>query len=182
MELAKNKIALEPKKDIPTVTTTGKRLQTLIDGVHIHQQVTQQDARGTLTEIYSPFWAFDTIPLVYIYTVSVHPTKIKGWAVHYVQTDRYFFYAGSAKLVLYDSRPESSTYKLINELYFSETNRSIILVPPHVYHAIQNVGTTEILLINFPSHVYQHDDPDKYTLSLDNHLIPYTFDSKINLL
>jgi len=175
MELKKKRIVIEPQKAIPTVTLTGERLQTLIDGIKIHQQVTQQDHRGTLTEIYSPFWNFDTIPLVYIYTVSVYPAKIKGWAVHYVQTDRYFFYTGSAKLVLYDSRPESSTYGMINELYFSETNRCVVLVPPHVYHAVQNVGATEVLLINFPSHAYQHDDPDKYILPLDNDLIPYKF-------
>lgn len=177
MEL-KEKI-VKPKKAIPTVTFAGKRLQTIIEGVKIHRQVTQQDDRGTLTEIYSPFWNFDTIPLIYIYTVSVHPTKIKGWAIHYTQTDRYFFYTGSAKLVLYDSRPESSTYSMINELYFNETNRSLVLVPPHVYHAVQNVGTTEVLLINFPSHIYKHDDPDKYTLPLDNDLIPYKFNLKL---
>ncbi|EKD71897.1 MAG: dTDP-4-dehydrorhamnose 3,5-epimerase [uncultured bacterium] len=179
MELKKEKIVIEPIKAIPTVTVTGKRLQTVIDGVKIQQQVTQQDDRGTLTEIYSPFWAFDTIPLVYIYTVSVHPAKIKGWAVHSVQTDRYFFYTGSAKLVLYDSRPESSTYGMINEFYFSETNRSIVLVPPHIYHAVQNVGTKEVLLLNFPSHAYKHDDPDKYILPLDNNLIPYQWNSNL---
>ena len=177
MELKMERIAIKPQKVTPTVTVTGKRLQSLIDGVKIHSQVTQQDNRGTLTEIYSPFWTFDTIPLVYIYTVSVHPSKTKGWAVHHIQTDRYFFYTGSAKLVLYDSRVKSSTYGMINELYFSETNRSIVLVPPRVYHAVQNVGMTEVLLINFPSHIYQHDNPDKYTLPLDNDLIPYQFNA-----
>ena len=179
MELKKVKIAIKPTKALPTVTVAGKKLQPLIDGVQIHQQVTQQDDRGTLTEMYSPFWAFDTIPLVHIYTVSVYPTKVKGWAIHYLQTDRYFFYNGSAKLVLYDDRPQSSTYGIINELYFSETNRSVVLVPPYVYHAVQNIGTTEVLLVNFPSHPYQHDDPDKYTLPLDNDLIPYKFDLKL---
>ena len=66
---------------------------------------------------------------------------------------------------------------MINELHFSETNRCIVLVPPHVYHAVENVGTTEVLLISFPSHAYKHEDPDKYTLPLDNNLIPYKFNS-----
>jgi dTDP-4-dehydrorhamnose 3,5-epimerase len=169
-------MSTQPKKAGQTVRSDGSRVATLIDGVRIHQQVTQQDERGTLTEIYSPFWGFDQIPLVFLYTVTVRPSKTKGWAVHFDQIDRYFFYQGSIKLVLYDDRPESPTHRLINELYFSEMNRSLVLVPPHIYHAVQNVGTTDALLINLPSEPYHHDDPDKYTLPLNNDLIPYSFE------
>lgn len=172
-------MASVPRKSPPTVTPTGERLAPIIHGVRVHQQVTQQDDRGSVTELYSPFWGFDDLPLVFLYTVTVRPGKVKGWAVHYEQTDRYFFYQGALKLVLYDSRPDSSTYRMINELYFSETNRSLVLVPPHVYHAVHNVGTTDVLMINFPSHPYRHADPDKYTLPLDNDLIPYTFETTL---
>jgi dTDP-4-dehydrorhamnose 3,5-epimerase len=66
---------------------------------------------------------------------------------------------------------------MINELYFSEANRSVVLVPPHIYHAVQNVGSTNGLMINFPSHPYRHEDPDKYTLPLENDVIPYRFET-----
>ncbi|HRE49478.1 MAG TPA: dTDP-4-dehydrorhamnose 3,5-epimerase family protein [Aggregatilineales bacterium] len=168
-------MTVTPKKAPQTVRQDGTRVATLIDGVKIHSQVTQQDERGTLTELYSPYWRFDSIPLVFLYTVTVRPGKAKGWAVHHDQVDRYFFWGGTAKLVLFDDRPESPTYKLINELYFSEFNRSLVLVPPHIYHAVQNVGTTDVVMINLPSEPYHHDDPDKYTLPLENDLIPYTF-------
>jgi dTDP-4-dehydrorhamnose 3,5-epimerase len=168
-----------PRKSPQTVTSSGGRIEPVIDGVRVHPQVTQQDERGTLTEIYSPFWDFDDIPLVFVYTVTVRPGKVKGWAVHYEQTDRYFFYQGALNLVLYDARPESPTRGMVNELFFSEANRSLVLVPPHVYHAVHNVGTTDGLMINFPSHPYRHADPDKYTLPLRNDLIPYRFESKL---
>jgi dTDP-4-dehydrorhamnose 3,5-epimerase len=170
-------MSVEPKKSPQTVAPSGERIETRIDGVKIYQQVTQQDERGTLTEIYSPYWNFDDIPLVFLYTVTVRPGKTKGWAIHYDQTDRYAFYLGAVKLVLYDARAESPTYGLINELYFSEVNRSIVLVPPGIYHAVQNVGLTDALLINLPSHPYKHEDPDKYTLPLNNDLIPYKFEN-----
>jgi dTDP-4-dehydrorhamnose 3,5-epimerase len=128
-----------------------------------------------LTELYSAAWNFDNIPLVFLYTVTVRPGKVKGWAVHYNQVDRYFFYQGILKLVLYDDRPESPTYRMVNEHYFSEVNRSLVLVPPHVYHAVENVGDVEGLLISLPSEPYHHEDPDKYTLPLMNDLIPYRF-------
>jgi dTDP-4-dehydrorhamnose 3,5-epimerase len=168
-----------PKKSPQTVTPLGERVAPVIHGVRIHQQVTQQDERGTLTEIYSPSWGFDDIPLVFLYTVTVRPGKVKGWAVHHEQTDRYFFYQGTLKLVLYDDRPESPTHKMINELYFSEANRSLVLVPPHVYHAVHNVGAVEGVLISLPSQPYRHADPDKYTLPLKNDLIPYTFENSL---
>jgi dTDP-4-dehydrorhamnose 3,5-epimerase len=169
-------VTAQPKKAGQTVTKAGERVSTLINGVLIHQQVTQQDQRGTLTEIYSPYWGFDTIPLVFLYTVTIRPGMAKGWAVHYDQVDRYFFWGGTIKLVLYDDRPESSTYQMINELYFSEMNRSLVLVPSHIYHAVQNVGTTEGIMINLPSEPYHHEDPDKYTLPLNNDVIPYKFE------
>jgi dTDP-4-dehydrorhamnose 3,5-epimerase len=166
-----------PQKSPQTVKANGDRVAPYIHGVRVHQQVTQQDERGSVTELYSPLWNFDDIPLVFIYTVMVRPGKVKGWAVHYEQVDRYFFYDGSLKLVLYDNRPDSATHGMINELYFSEANRSVVLVPPHIYHAVQNVGSTNGLMINFPSHPYRHEDPDKYTLPLENDVIPYRFET-----
>jgi dTDP-4-dehydrorhamnose 3,5-epimerase len=166
----------QPRKAGQTVTVDGKSVKPLIDGVKIHQQVTQQDERGTLCEIYSPHWNFDDIPLVFAYLVTIRPGKVKGWALHKDQVDRYFFCSGTVKLVLYDDRADSPTHGMVNELYFSEFNRSLVLVPPGVYHAVHNVGTTEALMFNIPSEPYHHDDPDKYLLPLENDLIPYTFD------
>jgi len=169
-------MALTPRKSTQSVTRDGERIAPMIDGILVRQQVTQQDHRGTLTEIYSPHWGFDDIPLVFIYAVTTRPGMIKGWAVHYRHVDRYFFYSGSLKLVLYDARETSPTRGMITELYFSETNRSVVSVPPGVYHAVQNVGTTEALMLNLPSEPYRHEDPDKYTLPLENDVIPYHFD------
>ena len=75
--------------------------------------------------------------------MTVRPGKVKGWAVHREQVDRYFFYQGTLRLMLYDDRPDSPTHRMVNELYFSVANRSLVLVPPHVYHAVPNVGTTD---------------------------------------
>lgn len=169
-------MAMMPKKSKQSVTRGGERIAPMIEGILVRQQVTQQDHRGSLTEIYSPFWGYDAIPLVFLYTVTTRPGMIKGWAIHYQQVDRYFFYSGSLKLVLYDARENSPTHGIINELYFSEINRSLVTVPPGIYHAVENVGTTEALMINLPSEPYRHEDPDKHTLPLENDVIPYRFD------
>jgi dTDP-4-dehydrorhamnose 3,5-epimerase len=165
----------QPTKAPSTVTVDGHSLKPLIDGLKIRPAVTQQDHRGTLCEIFDPRWQFDDLPLVHVYMVSIRPGLVKGWAVHSNQVDRYFFARGTLKLVLYDSRSDSPTHGMVNELYFSDFNRSLVSVPEHVYHAIENVGTDEGFIISVPSEPYQHGDPDKWLLPLDNDLIPYSF-------
>jgi dTDP-4-dehydrorhamnose 3,5-epimerase len=66
---------------------------------------------------------------------------------------------------------------MVNELYFSDFNRGLVSVPQGIYHAVENVGTDEGLIVSVPSVPYQHDDPDKWLLPLENDLIPYSFRS-----
>jgi dTDP-4-dehydrorhamnose 3,5-epimerase len=161
-----------------TVTPDGKSVEPQIHGVKVHQQPTQQDHRGTVFELYSPHWAFDDVPLVYAYAITIRPGVVKGWALHERHVDRYFFVSGTMKLVLYDPRPESPTRGLVTVQYFSELNRSMVSVPAFVYHAIENVGTAESMLVSFPSEPYDHANPDKYVLAPDSDLIPYRFGAR----
>lgn len=164
-----------PKKAGQTVTPDGKKLGAHIDGVTFFYPTTHQDERGSLCEMYSQAWNFDDIPMVHAYLVTVRPGRVKGWALHQKQIDRYFFALGSVKLVLYDDRKTSPTYKMVNELYFSEINRALVSVPPGIYHAVENVGLTDALSFNIPSEPYNYEDPDKLVLPLENDLIPYSF-------
>ena len=165
----------ELKRSVQTVTPDGRRIAPVIDGVRVRQTITHQDERGSLAEIYSQAWGFDDVPLVEAYLVTVRPGKIKGWAWHEDQVDRYFFATGALKLVLYDDREGSATRGMINELFFGAVNPSLVSVPPQVYHAVENVGLTDGLMFNLPSHPYSHAAPDKYTLPLENTVIPYSF-------
>lgn len=165
----------EPRKTVQSVTREGASVAPMIDGVLIRPCVTHQDDRGTLMEIYSQAWKFDNVPLVHTYLVTVRPGKVKGWAVHHDQIDRYCFVSGTLKLVLFDDRRTSATRGMINELHFSEVNRSLVSVPPHVYHAVENIGVTDAVMYNLPSEPYDYASPDKYQLPLENDLIPYTF-------
>lgn len=92
--------ATRPKKSTQTVTPQGLLVTPGIAGVVVRQSITHQDERGTLCEIYNQSWGFDDLPMVHAYVVSVQPGKVKGWAIHNDQVDRYFFFAGSSKLVL----------------------------------------------------------------------------------
>ena len=166
----------QPVKDVQTVTPDGELVAPLIEGVRIRPAITHPDARGTVCEIYNPAWGIHEAPLVYVYQTTIRPRRVKGWVLHREQDDRLFFSLGTVKIVLYDDRPGSPTHKMLNEIYLSENNRGLITIPRGVYHALENVGETDVVFINMPTRPYNHADPDKYRLPLDTDLIPYRFD------
>lgn len=168
-------MAIYGEKVRQTVTPNGVPVSPMVAGVRVHQQPTQQDERGTLFELYSPHWRLDDLPFVYAYGVTIRPGRVKGWALHERHADRYFFVSGSLKLVLYDPREDSPTRGLVSVQYFSEFNRSLVFIPPLVYHAIENVGDPDGFLVSMPSAPYDHANPDKYVLPPNNDLIPYRF-------
>ena len=164
-------------KDVATVTAGGARIRDRIAGVEIRRPPTHADERGTLCEIYDARWGFSEDPLVYVYHVTIRPGQIRGWVVHLKQNDRLFAYQGVLKIVLYDARADSETCGLLDVLHLGSHDRALVSIPAGVYHAVQNVGDGEAAFVNLPSAPYDHDDPDKYRLPLDNDVIPYRLTS-----
>lgn len=99
--------------------------------------------------------------------------------MHYEQDDRIFLVRGAIKVVLYDAREHAPTHKMINEIVLTEHHRALIAYPKGVYHAVQNLGTTDALLINLPTRPYRHENPDKYRLPLNTDDIPYRFENTL---
>lgn len=168
-------MALKGKKDKQKADTSGKEILHLIEDVIVRPAYVNMDERGTLTEMYNPSWGLHADPLVYVYKVTVRPGVIKGWVEHHKQWDRLFFSWGVFKIVLFDNRPKSPTYKLVNEIFLGESKPGLVIFPPFIYHAVQNIGEHEATFINMPTRAYDHADPDKYRLSLDTKHIGYKF-------
>ncbi|HRJ59967.1 MAG TPA: dTDP-4-dehydrorhamnose 3,5-epimerase family protein [Azospirillaceae bacterium] len=164
-------------KDRQTVTAEGERVDRLIDGVLQRAAKPHIDERGSLCEILSADWEGFRQPLVHAYEVVIRPGRVKGWVYHKIQSDRVYVCRGTIKCVLYDIREESPTYRAVNELYLSQEARSLVLIPPGVVHALQNVGKDDALFINLPTHAYNYASPDKFRLPLDSGEIPYRFNA-----
>jgi dTDP-4-dehydrorhamnose 3,5-epimerase len=171
-------VPVAPVKEQPSVTPDGVPLKPLIEGVRVRYQRPIEDARGEVTEVYRPSWGMSDEPLVYVYQVAVRPGAIKGWVVHERQDDRLFHISGTTHWALYDNRSDSPSHGQLNELVFSEKNRAVLIIPRGVYHAVQNIGTTDAIFINMPTRAYDHGDPDKYRLPLKNGLIPFSFSDR----
>ena len=167
------------KQDVQTVTPEGASVQRLIEGVKIVPAVTHPDERGTLCEISSLALKAHPAPIVYVYQFTIRPGKVKGWHIHHLHDDRIFISQGTVKVVLYDNRPGSPTYQMINEIYRADYHRTLMVIPAYVFHAHHNVGQTEALFISMPTRIYNHESPDVYRLPLDNNTIPYRFEQRM---
>lgn len=163
-------------KDAPTFSSEGKLLKSLIDGVVVHQLQPVVDRRGEVMEVYRPSWDIHPDPLVFVYQIRISPNATKGWVVHEKQDDRLFNCTGVLRWALFDNREDSPTYKMINDLTFTERTPSLLIIPKGVFHAVKNIGTTEAIFMNMPTRPYDHQDPDKYRLPLKNNLIPFDFE------
>lgn len=164
-----------PRKDVQLATEAGARRE-LIDGMRIREARTIADDRGTICVAYDPRWGFSDEPMVYSYEVTIRPGAVKGWILHETYDDRLFLAAGTVKWVMYDERPGSPTHGRLTELHFDEHHRSLLLIPRGVWHAVQNVGSTDSRMVNFPTTPYDYENPDKIRLPLDTERIPYRFD------
>jgi dTDP-4-dehydrorhamnose 3,5-epimerase len=102
---------------------------------------------------------------------------VKGWNLHREHEDRYVVLAGDMELVLFDPRPDSSTCGEVCQVVLNGRERTIVNVPANVWHADHNIGTTDLVVVNFPTLPYEHVNPDKYRLPLDTPLIPHSFGS-----
>jgi dTDP-4-dehydrorhamnose 3,5-epimerase len=161
-------------RDAPTVTEGGQRRPQL-DGVVTTAGAVHFDHRGTLMEVVNfdtPFWQE---PVVYAYTFTVLPGRIKGWGMHRHQTDRYVTLSGRLRVVLYDGRVESPTFQRFAEFSFSDEAPGCLRIPPGVWHADQNVGEGRCRVINFPTRPYDRDAPDKYRIDPGSGEIPFDF-------
>jgi len=162
-------------RDRQLATPDGRRVTDLIDGVRVSEARTIPDHRGTLCVILDPRRSSAEEPIVYSYQVTIRPGAIKGWIRHATYADRLFMSMGTFKWVLYDDREGSPTRGALNELFFDEHHRSLLRIPQNVWHAVQNVGITECLMISHPTKPYEYESPDKTRLPLDTELIPYSF-------
>ena len=162
-------------RDKAMVTSQGKPVKRLAHGVSFREAPVHIDERGSLFEIFDPRWNWHTDPMVFAYCFSIRPNVVKGWNLHREHEDRYCLICGEMKVVFYDVRPGSPTFGEVSEIVLSENRRGIVNVPVNVWHADQNIGSKDAVVVNFPTIQYDHANPDKYRLPIDTPLIPYSF-------
>jgi dTDP-4-dehydrorhamnose 3,5-epimerase len=161
--------------DAPTVDAAGHRLSTEIEGVVYSPAISHVDHRGSLTEVVNFDDGFWDEPIVHSYLFTINPGRIKGWGMHRKQADRYFVCRGNLRIVLFDGRVKSPTHERFAQFHFADGSRGALLIPPGVWHADQNWGDTEAVVINHPTRPFDREHPDKYRIDPESNEIPFDF-------
>ena len=106
------------------------------------------------------------------YFSEVNPDKIKGWKKHNIQNQFFSVPVGCLKLVLYDDRASSETYKTINEIILGRPDSYYrINIPPGIYYSFKCLTKTPALIVNCTD--IPHSIDESLTLELNNSIIPY---------
>ncbi|MEO0131117.1 MAG: dTDP-4-dehydrorhamnose 3,5-epimerase family protein [candidate division WOR-3 bacterium] len=144
----------------------------MIEGIEVKKLRIIPDERGFVLEILrSDDNIFTKFGQVYISVA--YPGIIKAWHYHKRQTDFFTIIKGMAKVVLYDYRENSQTYKEINEFFIGELNPLLIKIPPLVLHGFKPLGNEPAYLLNIPTEVYNYENPDEYRIDYKSKEIPY---------
>ena len=75
-----------------------------------------------------------------IYFSIAYPGIIKGWHEHTKQIQNYAVIDGMIKLVLFDNRKNSKTYKKIQELYLGDMNYILVTIPTGIITSYKCIG------------------------------------------
>lgn len=161
------------QRDIPTVDGEGRALSSAIQGVVLERLNALHDDRGSLAPMLDARRAFWSQPVVYAYAVSIAPGRIKGWGMHRRQIDRYCVLRGSIRVVLFDGREDSVSCGQFAQFHFTDATPGLLAIPAGVWHADQNWGDSEGLLINFPTQPYDSAAPDKLRIDPHSGIIPF---------
>lgn len=83
-----------------------------------------------------------------IYFSVIFPGAIKAWHLHKEMTLNYAVVAGNIKLVLYDARVDSPTYKELQEIFAGQDNYCLISIPPGIVNGFKAIGNEKAIVAN----------------------------------
>lgn len=151
--------------------------QKLIQGVVVQEVKSVPTNNGYLTELYRSDWKLDSVGVGQIFQSYLEPNALSAWHVHGITTDRLFVATGRMKIVLYDARKDSPTFKAINQFRFGEWRHAMVVCPPGVWHGVHNIGAKPGILINAVDSAYNYENPDHYRLPANTDQIPFKFET-----
>ncbi len=139
-----------------------------IEGVVIKELVTHPDERGFFREIIRKTDPFFSEGFAQLSHSLMNPGTAKAWHIHKTQIDWWYVPVGVLKVALYDTRPDSPTRGVLQELFMGEHyGSSVLKIPPGVAHGCRAIGGTAHL-VYVTSNIYDpaeegripYDDPE----------------------
>ena len=147
----------------------------MIEGVAITQLKQFHDERGKVMRLIDVASKnFEDVQEIYF--SCIYANAIKGWHKHKMMILNYAVISGNVKCVLFDDREGSSTKGVVQEIFLSPENYSLITVPPMIWNGFKGLGSDMSTIINCASMVHLDDEVDKQDPF--NNDIPYDWNIK----
>ncbi|MBD2771552.1 cupin domain-containing protein [Iningainema tapete] len=158
-----------------TVKEDGTQIFSLLHGVQIKEMKNVVTRSGVTTEAFRMDWNLIDYPINQIIHVTQRPGAINAWHYHAKQTDHIFVTDGTIRAVLFDDRSQSPTQGQVSVLHLGRMTPTLLIIPPGIWHGVQNLENSTTGFLNFFDQTYCYDDPDGWTLPWDTDKIPYQF-------
>jgi dTDP-4-dehydrorhamnose 3,5-epimerase len=162
-------------KDEPHVTPEWEIAMDLIDGVRIREVRNVVTANGITTELHRDDWGIVPRGVEQVIHVSLRAGAVSAWHMHERKTDHLIVVAGHLRAVLYDGREDSPTTGRLNVFHLSLARPTLVVIPPLVWHGIQNLSDGPSTFVNYFDEQYDYANPDDWRLPADSDEIPYRF-------
>jgi len=126
-------------------------------GVEVSVLDVKKDERGWLAEIIRKEELVRDKEFGQFMVTTANPGYVKGNHFHTRKYEWYCVLKGEARLVLVDNNTGDQ-----EELLLNENKLKIVRIPPHVTHAIENVGNEMMYLLIYIDETYDEKDPDTF--------------------
>jgi dTDP-4-dehydrorhamnose 3,5-epimerase len=162
-------------KDEPHVTPDWDIAMDLIQGVQTREVRNIVTSNGITTEVHRDDWGMLSTGVEQVIHVALRAGAISAWHMHDRKTDHLMVVSGHLRAVLYDGREESPTAGRLNVLHLSPARPTLVVIPPRVWHGIQNLSDGPSSFVNYFDLQYDYANPDDWRLPPDTDEIPYRF-------
>jgi dTDP-4-dehydrorhamnose 3,5-epimerase len=161
-------------RNAQSTTSDWQLLRPLIDGVVMREVRNVLKDNGYLTEVWRDDWDLAPTGMAQVFQVMIEPRAISVSHVRKHATDRLFANRGQLKIVLFDARAGLPTQSRLNVFRCGSARPMLIVVPPGVWHGVQNVGAAAASLLKLPDRAYAYEARDHRRLPPADR-IPYSF-------
>jgi len=147
----------------------------MIQGVTFKSLVTHADERGFFRELIRTTDGFFQPGFGQLSHAVSHTGALKAWHGHKVQMQWSYVLAGLMKVALYDTRPDSPTYKQTSEFLAGEGQAvAVYNLPPGVLHGHRCLsGPLHIIYVTSAT----YDPADEIRVPAQTAEIPYDWSS-----
>ena len=106
-----------------------------------------------------------------VYFSWINTNAVKAWNKHTHATLNYAVPVGSIKLVLYDDRKESTTYKELEEYILNSEDYYLLTIPPHIFYGFKSLNNEPAMIVNCST--LPHDPEESIRFPIDTPHVPY---------